>query len=227
MADGYFQLNIMPVAPKVNDVSGVMEEAQKFLEKSIEVKAYDPISNEYFNWTVPKETLGTWIKAEAGEQGPTVGINPEQLTAYLNSISTTLGDNRYINAEKYSPGLAQAITQGTPYWAIVSHKPTTYTVQKGDTLLKIAWKAGFPMWFLLNANPGLDSDNMETGQTIIIPSKDEMFTLPVIPQKRIVMSIKKQRMMVYENGEQIKKFRHQHRHRRFPHPARYFPGAIA
>lgn len=206
MADGYFQLNIMPVAPKVNDVSGVMEEAQKFLEKSIQVKAYDPIFNESFNWTVPKETLGTWIKAEAGEQGPTVGINPDQLTGYLNSMGATLGDNRFIDAEKYSPGLAQAIAQNTPFWVIVNHKPTTYSIQKGDTLLKIAWKAGFPMWFLLNANPGLDSDNMVTGQTIIIPSKDEMLPLPVIPQKRIVMSIKKQRMMVYENGEQIKKF---------------------
>lgn len=206
MADGFFQLNIMPVAPKVNDVSGVREEAQKFLEKIIEVKAYDPISNEFFNWTVPKETLGTWIKAEASEQGPTVGIEPTQLTAYLSSMSATLGDTRYLDAEKYSAGLAQAIAQETPYWVTINHKPSTYTIQKGDTLLKISWKAGFPMWFLLNANPGLNSDSLVTDQTITIPSKDEMLPLPVIPQKRIVMSIKKQRMMVYENGEQIKKF---------------------
>ncbi len=206
MADGYFQVNIVPVAPQVNDASAIKKEAQKFLEKTVEIKAYDPISNEFLSWTVSKETLGTWLKAEAGQQGPTVGIEPTQVTAYLKTMSDTLGDNRWLDAEKYSSGLAQAIGQGTPYWVIINHKPTPYTIQKGDTLLKISWKMGFPMWYLLNANPNLDADALVTGETITIPSKDEMLPLPVIPQKRIVMSINKQRMWVYENGEQVKKF---------------------
>jgi lipoprotein-anchoring transpeptidase ErfK/SrfK len=206
MATGYFQLNIVPVAPKVNDASVVKTEAQKFLDKTVEVKAYDPITNEFMAWPVSKETLGTWLKAEAGEQGATVGIEPSQVSAYLLSMSATLGENRWIDAEKYSAGLAQSITQGTPYWVTINHKPTTYTVQKGDTLLKISWNVGFPMWYLLNANPNLDANALVTGEAITIPSKDEMLPLPVIPQKRISMSIKKQRMTIYENGEQIKKF---------------------
>lgn len=88
----------------------------------------------------------------------------------------------------------------------VSHKPTTYVVQPGDTLLKIAWKLGFPMWKILEANPGLDPDRLFAGQELAIPSKDELLPLQIIPNKRIVVSISKQRLMVYENGKQIKKF---------------------
>ncbi|NMC13310.1 MAG: L,D-transpeptidase family protein [Chloroflexi bacterium] len=206
MASGYFQLNIIPVAPQVNDALAVKEQAQKFLEKNVEIKAYDPITNEFITWNVSKEMLGTWLKAEANPQGVSVGIEPNQVTAYLKSMSDTLGNDRWLDAEKYSHGLAQAISQGTPYYVIINHKPTSYTIQKGDTLLKISWKTGFPMWYLLNANPNLNADTLVVGETITIPSKDEMLPLPVIPNKRIVLNITKQRMMIYENGEQIKKF---------------------
>ena len=206
MASGNFQMNLVPVAPKVSDASLLKEEAQKFLEKNVEIKAYDPVTNEFITWKISKETLGTWLKAEAGQNGVAVGIDTNQVTAYLKSMNDTLGDNRWLDAEKYGSGLAQAISQGTSYYVIINHKPTTYTIQKGDTLLKISWKMGFPMWYILNANPNLDANALVTGEVITIPSKDKLLPLPVIPHKRIVMNISKQRMMIYENGEQIKKF---------------------
>jgi lipoprotein-anchoring transpeptidase ErfK/SrfK len=36
---------------------------------------------------------------------------------------------------------------------------------------------------------------------ITIPSKDDLLPLPVVPDKRIVISISKQRMWVYERGQ--------------------------
>jgi lipoprotein-anchoring transpeptidase ErfK/SrfK len=42
---------------------------------------------------------------------------------------------------------------------------------------------------------------LSVGQTITIPSLDEMLPLPVVFGKRIVVSISKQHMWVYENGQ--------------------------
>jgi len=39
--------------------------------------------------------------------------------------------------------------------------------------------------------------------TLNIPSKDDLLPLPVVPNKRIIISITHQRLQVYENGQQI------------------------
>ena len=44
-------------------------------------------------------------------------------------------------------------------------------------------------------------DTLSIGQTITIPSKDDMLPLPIVDNKRIVISIAKQHMWVYENGQ--------------------------
>lgn len=62
------------------------------------------------------------------------------------------------------------------------------------------------MWKILEANPGLDPDHLYSGQVLNLPSKDTLLPLDVIPNKRIVISISKQKLMVYENNQLIKKF---------------------
>jgi LysM repeat protein len=89
---------------------------------------------------------------------------------------------------------------------VVRHNPSTYIVQKGDTLIKIGWKVGMPYWKILVANPGLDQNALYAGQEITIPSKDELLPLPVVLNKRIVISISEQRMWVYQDGKQIAKY---------------------
>ena len=59
---------------------------------------------------------------------------------------------------------------------------------------------------ILQVNPGLDPDRVIAGSELVIPSKDDLLPLPIVPNKRIVMSISKQRLMVYEDGKQIKKY---------------------
>ena len=62
-----------------------------------------------------------------------------------------------------------------------------------------------PYWMILQANPGLDPENLISGTEITIPSKNELLPLPVIPNKRIHISIKKQQLKVYEDGELLSK----------------------
>ena len=89
---------------------------------------------------------------------------------------------------------------------VISHNPSVYTVSKGDTLLKISWKIGMPVWTLIQSNPGIDINKLSTGQQLNVPSRDEMLPLPIVPNKRIVLSISKQRMWVYQDGKLLNKF---------------------
>ncbi len=128
------------------------------------------------------------------------------VTEFLQSESASLGDDRYINFQDYVPQLSQLIQTGGTLSLRILHSPTTYTVKPGDTLLKIGWDTGIPYWRIAQSNPGLNPDALSTGQEIQIPSKDDLLSLPVIDNKRIVISISKQRLWVYEDGEQIRKY---------------------
>ena len=59
---------------------------------------------------------------------------------------------------------------------------------------------------ILRANPDVDPDALLIGAELVVPSKDELLPIPIIPNKRIVLSINKQRMWIYENGERIRTF---------------------
>jgi lipoprotein-anchoring transpeptidase ErfK/SrfK len=57
---------------------------------------------------------------------------------------------------------------------------------------------GVPYLFIEQANGGITSAT--AGQTITIPSPDNFMPYPVVPDKRIVVSISQQRTTVNENG---------------------------
>jgi lipoprotein-anchoring transpeptidase ErfK/SrfK len=61
-----------------------------------------------------------------------------------------------------------------------------------------------PFWKLIEANPQLAGRNPYVGETITLPAKDAMLKLPVVMNKRIVISIDEQRMWVYQDGELFK-----------------------
>ena len=101
--------------------------------------------------------------------------------------------------------IAQAAQAGGDFTIPIRHHPTQYTVRSGDTLLKIGWNLGIPYWMILQANPGLDADKLPVGQALTIPSKDLLLPLPVVEGKRIVISIRQQRLMMYQDGKQVAK----------------------
>jgi lipoprotein-anchoring transpeptidase ErfK/SrfK len=57
-----------------------------------------------------------------------------------------------------------------------------------------------PYPWIQQANPGV-GNALSVGQTITIPSADNFFDYPVVPDKRIEVSISQQRMRVFENGQ--------------------------
>jgi lipoprotein-anchoring transpeptidase ErfK/SrfK len=198
--DGYLLLEMKTVQPEITDVSTAMAEAQRLLDTAVSFSAYDPISDEHFNWQVPRDIMRTWVILENTGGTAAAAIDEGQVLAYLGTLSDTLGDQRYLSAPDQSSQLASAVEAGESITLTIRHPSTTYVVQPGDTLLKLGWQLEMPFWKILEANPDMDANNLSAGQTITIPSRDELLPLPVIPNKRIVISISQQHLWAYEDG---------------------------
>jgi LysM repeat protein len=206
LTSGKLAIIPQPVLPKVSDVTPAMAEAQRLMDTPVNIQGYDPILNESLSWDAPREVVGSWLKAEAGEDGPQIILDETKVAAYLNSLNDQLGPDRYLDGERFGGPLAEAVRQGKPLAVTISYRSTTYVVQPGETLLKIGWKLGMPYWMIVQANSGLDPENVPAGTELVVPPKTDLLPLPVIPNKRIVMSISKQRMWVYQDGQLLFKF---------------------
>lgn len=196
-------LALAPVAPRLRDVSAVKAQAEALLSQPFSLQAYDPISDEHLSWPVPKEVIASWMRINTTNDAVTLSIDETQAAQYAAGLAGSLGPERWIDFGENSPSMAQSLQEGkAPTW-IVKHQATTYIVEEGDTLLKIGWKVGMPYWRIAQANPDLDQNAMREGQKITIPSKDDLLPLPVIADKRIVISISEQHMWTYQDEKQL------------------------
>lgn len=203
---GYLPLVTQPVPSPVEDLSAQIAALEEQLNRPLRIHGYDPIGDETLEWIVPRETLGSWMQAELVGGEPKVRIDENSLLAYLNQLESQLGGGRSFDLADPPYAVTERWQNGQPFRAVIHHPATTYTVQEGDTLLKISYRMGIPLWMIYEANPGMDVENILVGQTLNIPSKSDLLPLPVVWGKRIVLSISRQRMWIYENGEQIREF---------------------
>jgi lipoprotein-anchoring transpeptidase ErfK/SrfK len=203
LASGTLPAAPQPVPPRVTDVTPALAEAQRLLDTPLTIEAYDPITDEKKSWPVPREVLAGWLAVAPGENGPQVVLDEAQVAAYLAQLGQTLGAGRSLDSTAESRPLAQALRSRRPYTLKIVHSPTTYTVQPGDTLLKISYRMGIPLWMIVRANPGIDPEAIQVGTNLVIPAKTDLLPLPVVPNKRIVISISQQRLRVYQDGQLI------------------------
>jgi lipoprotein-anchoring transpeptidase ErfK/SrfK len=192
-----------PVAPQVSDITPALAEAQRLLNAPFTIEAYDPIQDEKISWPVARQVVAGWLAVAPGEDGPQILFDENQVAAYLTQLAGSLGNGRSLNVAGDSRPLAEALRAGHPYTVMVTHLPTTYRVQPGDTLLKIGWKLGMPFWMIARANPGVNPEAIPSGTDLIIPAKTDLLPLPVIPNKRIVINISEQRLRVFQDGKRI------------------------
>jgi LysM repeat protein len=196
----YFKVSLQPVSPRLNDVSGLLQKAQAELDHGFSIDAYDPIHDSWKKWEVPRGELGKWIRVSNNPQDPQLSLDEGQIKQYVSQLDGELGSEEYLDDSSLgnldnSTGAQHEIT------LLVKHHPTSYTVQAGDTLIKIGWKVEMPYWRIIQANPGLNPDKLVTGQELIIPSKDDLLPLPVDLHKRIILSISQQRLWAYQDGK--------------------------
>lgn len=204
IADGVFTLPMLDVAPQVTDASSLLASATQLLAQPIQLTAYDPIDDHTVNWAIAPETWGEWLIASPHPQTPDqleLRLDVPPLYAHLHERSASLGLPRYLNLDEVVNALQDAITQqNTQALARIYHQDSVHRVQAGETIISIAWHYGVPYPWVQAANPN-STNGLSVGQEIIIPSADHFMDFPIVPNKRIVVSLREQRTRVYENGQ--------------------------
>ena len=206
LRSGYLPLITRAVPSPVDQLQQKLVELQAQLDRPLLVHAYDPISNDTLEWSVPREELSSWLLPVMQDGVLTVTLDESGFGDYINSLEKEMTDGRSFILPAVAYNLTERWVNGEAYTVIIRHPPTLYDVQAGDTLLKVAWNNGIPFWMILNANPGMDMNNLPAGQAINLPSKNDLLPYPVVVGKRLVLSLPDQRLRVFENGNQIKEF---------------------
>jgi hypothetical protein len=206
VASGIMLIIPKPVLPEVTEVAPVLDDAQRLLDHSASITIYDPVTDERISFPVPREVMASWLRIVPGESAPQVVLDQAGIADFLAGLESQLGQDRYLEAGRFSAPLAESLRQGTAFWVSASHHATSYVVQPGDTLLKLGWKLGMPYWMIVQANPELNPEALNAGAQLTIPSKDQLLPLPVVANKRIMISLGRQQLTVFHDGNQIRQF---------------------
>ena len=203
LLDGQLALVARPVPAAVQDVSAAVAEANRLLNHTVTLEAYDPLTDERFSWPIAPAVWSEWLRLSLDPAAPTDyrwTLDQQIAAAYLDTLETAMGDGRYLSEEETPAALSAAIQAQQPTAAArIYHPERRHVVQSGETLSSIGYDTGIPYPWIQQANPGVES--LSVGQEIVIPSPDALLPLPPVPGKRIVVSISQQRAWVYENGQ--------------------------
>ena len=203
LTNGQMALITTPIAPAITDTSAVAEAANQLLATSLTIHAFDPVTGETTNGVVTPNMWSSWLALEIldatnGQFDWTV--DDLTLQAFLADQATAFGPERYLDLAQASEAVTQAIkSQQTDVYVRVFHHERQHVVQAGETLSSIGRSYGIPYPWLQQANPEL-AGGLFVGQIVRVPSPDALLPLPVVQNKRIIVSITQQRVWVYENG---------------------------
>lgn len=203
VVDGRFPLTFQPTQPAVTDVSAAVAEAEQMLGHTVTLTAYDPISDETLSLPITPDLWGGWLQLQVEPGSPQRfrwSLNAGLASTVLAAQAEAWGGGRSLNVDEVVTAVSAAIQNQQPEVGTrLYHDDRTHIVQSGETLSSIGRDYGIPYPWIQQANPGVDA--LSVGQALTIPSPDVMLPLPVVANKRVVVSISQQRTWVYENGQ--------------------------
>lgn len=206
LADGALDLVMSPVLPAITDASPLVAQANALLASPFEVRGYDPIRDEWHTWSAPPETWAAWLTAASDPSSGTgllLSLAADGPAGFLESAAR-FADERYVKVDEAVAAMQDALAQNATETTVrVWHHETSYSVRPGQTLAAIAEEVGIPYPYIQAVNPGVNVDALSVGQTLTLPSKDELVPLPPVPHKRIVISRGQQHLWAYENGQVV------------------------
>lgn len=199
-------LHMIPLPPAVTDASAHLEEARAFAAQPFQLRGYDPYLDQTIAWGTTPEVVVSWL--EAGTDSLT--LREQAFLPFLEAQNSSLASGgqsqlvRYLDTTETTEKMREAISlkQGTVDLRI-RYRPTQYTVVGGDTATGIARKTGIPFYLIEQSNPGRDLNVLAIGDTLNLPSRDVALPLPPVPNKRIVVDLRSQSLVAYENGQQV------------------------
>ncbi len=200
-----FELPVVSQSPAISDVSALVAQLQPLLADPITLQLYDAIHDEQITWSAPPDELGNWLTFAISD---TVGsskaliwsIDEEAVSSFVREQNQSFTDERYVEPRAASLALIEAFrSHQTEVHLPVSHSEREHVVRSGETLSSIAFDYGMPYPWIQAANPGA-GDALFVGDRLRIPSVDALLPLPVVKNKRIIVSLTGQQVQVYENG---------------------------
>ncbi len=197
-------LVMQPTFPQVLDVTPALNAARALLSSPLALRVYDPVTDASITWSAPPQQWGQWLTAVSDPASPLglrFALAEAPLIDFLTAQAAVFDASRTIDVPQAVAAVQAALAQGDPRLATiqVKHLPRQYRVQAGETLTGIAWNVGIPYPYIQQANGG--RDQFSAGEVITLPPADSFLLFPPIPHKRIVVSISRQRVWVYENGQ--------------------------
>ncbi len=209
LESGRLDVYFSPVNPEITDVSQAAAKAKGYLDLHLGGAIYDPIKDETIAWQIDPGQIASWVSVERQADRYAVHFNRTGLIAYLADLQqhVDLGPDRVIDALPEASSLADSVLAGKAPLLIARYLPTEYTLQSPETLFQVGWDQGIPYWRMMKANPAVNPKVvLPAGQKLTVPSRSDLLPVPVIPNKRIVISITHQRMQVFQDGKQIREF---------------------
>jgi LysM repeat protein len=203
-ASGQFDLTMTTMPPDVRDPSEYLDQARAFASQNFMIKGYDPFTDETFAWTTDRGTLTSWLEVHKDGLGLREDVFASFVQAQTNSLAQT-NPQRYVEPLDSMSKMSDAIKNVKSEVDLrVRYRSTTDTVQAGDSGYMIARRNGIPFYNLQQANPGRDWDQaLSIGEEVNLPSPDITIPIDPIPNKRIVVNLKTQSLVAYENGQPI------------------------
>lgn len=171
------------------------------MAQAFPLEFYDPVSDERAQWLISEQDWLPWLRAYALGDGVALDVDLASIQAYVQMVlMSNLDATRTLDVASTAQSLADSITSQFSLMprAIAKHLPRQHSVQAGETLTSIAWEYGIPYIYIQQANGGIS--DVSIGQNIVIPPADSFLLKPVVPNKRIIVSISQQRVWVMEAG---------------------------
>ncbi|MBE9507146.1 MAG: L,D-transpeptidase family protein [Chloroflexi bacterium] len=199
------------VEPAIGNPGEAHAQAEALLARPFILIVEDKLTGFNTAWTMGPETVATWLVAQEVEDSEgarlVVAAQEEPVRATLESLGDPLPDEVALDVEGTVPAVQAAVGAGkSQATAALTHPPRAYTVQPGDTLMSIGRAHGFPAWWLTEANPDIEPNELWPGQQIVIPSIDVLFPLPLITDQRIIIDISDQHLYAYAGETLVHNF---------------------
>jgi hypothetical protein len=201
---GFIPLIIEPIEATIVDVSVPVAELQEFLGAEIILRAYDPVTGEYFDWSPPIEVIASWLQVDLNKDGYSVVLMHDRVEEYLMGLNADLGDERSFDFARALENVLGGFESQQAEMQILHYEPRSYIPSGSESLISISFKVGIPYWKLEEVNPDVARRGLIPGEEIVVPPRDAMLPLPIIVDKRVVISISEQHMWLYENGELLR-----------------------
>lgn len=200
---GLIPLVTRPVQPGIPQVDSQVAQVEALLTSEPTLTAYDPVTDEWFRWAPDRGRIASWIEVQAQPEAVSIGLDQGLMREFVASSAQDLGPERFIDIDLALQTLQAGLDGSDSQPLIVHYGPRQHIVRAGETVNSISFTVGIPSWRWLELNPQVKARGLSVGEALVMPPRDAMLDLPVIPGKRIVISLAEQHMWVYQDGELI------------------------